>query len=386
MLATPRGDWQVHDLQLESPRDGEVLVRMAYAGLCYSDEHLRFADVAQLPVVGGHEGAGVVEATGPGVQGLATGDHVVLTFVAVCGRCHWCSTGRANLCEGAGPISSGAMTDGTFRYRSSALTGTPGGGLGGYCALGTFSQYAVVGQNSCVKVDPAIPLQVAALVSCGVLTGWGAAARTAGVRTGDTVVVIGLGGIGINAVQGARHRGAACIIAVDPVAAKRDLARRLGATDVATSLDKAARIAAARNPVAGGADASIVCTGNLSTEVVTGAFAATGKGGVLVIAGMSHDPQELNIQLPGTVLAGTERRVQGSFLGSCNPVRDVPLLLGLYQRGQLVLDELISRRYGLDEITDGYADLAAGRNVRGLIDFGTDQAATGDRITGKGNA
>jgi S-(hydroxymethyl)glutathione dehydrogenase/alcohol dehydrogenase len=268
------------------------------------------------------------------------------------------------------------MTDGSFRFRSSSLSGAPGGGLGGFCALGTFSQYAVVGQDSCVKVDPAIALQAAALVSCGVLTGWGAAARTAGVHTGDTVVVVGLGGIGMNAVQGARLCGAACIVAVDPVAAKRDLARRLGATELAATLDEAAEIAAARNPVGRGADATIVCTGNLSTDVVTGAFAATGKGGSLVIAGMSHDPEELNVQLPGTVLAGTERRVLGSFLGSCNPVRDVPLLLGLYQRGQLVLDELISRRYRLEEITDGYADLAAGRNVRGLIDFGTDQPGT----------
>jgi len=369
VLTALGADWEIHDLTVHRPRAGEVLVRMAYAGLCYSDEHLRFGKVAQLPVVGGHEGSGVVVATGPGVTGLAEGDHVALTFVAVCGRCYWCASGRANLCQSAG--SGGVMADGTFRFHGAAPA-IPAEGIGGFCGLGTFSQYAVVSQNSCVKVDPAVPLSAVALVSCGVLTGWGAAVRTAGTRVGDTVVVIGAGGIGLNAVQGARQAGAAVIIAVDPVLAKQELALTLGATHAVDTARESAATAAAHNPAVRGADTVIVAVGNLTSATVTEAFRAAGRGGTVVIAGLSHDPLELNVQIPGTVLAATERRLVGCFFGSCNPVRDVPLLLGEYQRGQLQLDQLISRHYQLDEISAGYADLASGRNVRGLIEFPAD--------------
>ena len=362
-------EWEIHDLTVSDPGPGEVLVQMAYAGLCYSDEHLRFGKVAQLPVVGGHEGAGTVVRTGPGVTGLVAGDHVALTFVAVCGRCHWCASGRANLCQVSN--SSGRMADGGFRFHGEGPAFSPDG-LGGFCGIGTFSQYCVVSQHSCVKVDPAVPLRAVSMVSCGVLTGWGAAVYTSGTRVGDTVVVIGAGGIGLNAVQGASHAGAAVIIAVDPVLAKRELARSLGATHTAATVPESAAIAAAQNPKARGADTVIVSVGNLTSAVVTDAFRATGRGGAVVIAGMSHDPLDLNVQIPGTVLAATERRVLGCFFGSCNPVRDIPLLIGLYQRGQLQLDELISRHYQLEEISAGYADLASGRNVRGLIEFATD--------------
>jgi len=369
VLTATGGDWEICDLTVDAPREGEVLVRMAFAGLCYSDEHLRFDKKARLPIVGGHEGSGVVVETGAGVTGLTAGDHVALTFVAVCGRCHWCASGRANLCESGGRANVGSASDGSFRLHGPQPQ-FPDGDLGAFCGLGTFSQFAVVSQNACVKVDPAVPLRAVALVSCGVLTGWGAAVRTAGTGAGDTVMVVGAGGIGLNAVQGARQAGAAAIIAVDPVAAKRDLALGLGATHAAESTRDAAKIAAAVNPAARGADTVIVAAGNLTAEIITDAFRATGRGGTLVIAGLSHDVLELNVQIAGTVLAVTERRVVGSFFGSCNPVRDVPLLLGLYQRGQLELDQLISRHYALEEVNAGYADLASGRNIRGVIEFG----------------
>jgi S-(hydroxymethyl)glutathione dehydrogenase/alcohol dehydrogenase len=370
VLTRTGGDWEIHDLTVDSPRAGEVLVKLAYAGLCYSDEHLRFDRHARLPIVGGHEGSGVIVEAGPGVTSLAAGDHVALTFVTVCGRCRWCASGRGNLCESGGRANIGAMADGGFRFRGGEQF--PAEGAGGFCGLGTFSQYAVVNQDSCVKVDPAVPLRAVALVSCGVMTGWGAAVRTAGTRVGDTVVVVGAGGIGLNAVQGARHAGAATVIAVDPVPAKRDLAGRLGATDATATTPEAARLAAAANPVARGADAVIVAVGNLTSQVISEAFRATGRGGTLVIAGLSHDPLELNVQLPGTLLAASERRVIGSFFGSCTPVRDVPLLLQLFQRGQLELDQLVSRHYALEEVRAGYADLARGRNVRGVIEFAAD--------------
>jgi alcohol dehydrogenase (nicotinoprotein) len=368
VLTAHGGNWEITTLATDGPREGEVLVKLAYAGLCYSDEHLRFDAGARLPIVGGHEGSGVIAAVGPGVTELAVGDHVALTFVATCGRCRWCASGRANLCESRGRANVGGRPDGTFRFRGR----TPplaAEGVGGFCGLGTFSQFAVVSRTSCVKVDPVVPLSAVALVSCGVMTGWGAAVRTAGTTVGDTVVIVGAGGVGLNAVQGARHAGAATIIAVDPVPAKRDLAVRLGATEAAETVPDAARLAAAANPSARGADAVIVTVGNLTAEVISHAFNATGRGGTLVIAGLSHDPLELNVQLPGTVLVATERRVVGSFFGSCNPLADVPLLLGLYQRGQLQLDQLISRQYELAEITAGYADLASGRNARGVIAF-----------------
>jgi NDMA-dependent alcohol dehydrogenase len=368
VLTKPGGDWEIHDVTVEPPHEGEVLVKLAYAGLCYSDEHLRFGSGARLPIVGGHEGSGVVEATGPGVTGLQPGDHVALTFVASCGRCHWCASGRWSLCESGGRANVGRMADGSYRFHGGPPS-FPADGFGGFCGIGTFSRYATVSQNSCVKVDPSVPLRAVALVSCGVMTGWGAVVYTAGTKIGDTVVVIGAGGIGLNAVQGARHAGAAAIIAVDPVQSKRELAQQLGATHAVPTAEEAAKLAAAVNPPARGADTVVVAVGNLSTDTVSAAFKASGKGGTVVIAGMSHDPLELNVQVPGTVLAATERRVAGSFFGSCNPVRDVPLLLGLYQRGELQLDQLISRHYGLDEVRAGYADLASGHNVRGVIEF-----------------
>jgi alcohol dehydrogenase (nicotinoprotein) len=368
VLTATGSDWEIHDLTVAAPREGEVLIKLAYAGLCYSDEHLRFDKNARLPIVGGHEGSGVVQQTGPGVTGLQAGDHVALTFVTVCGRCHWCSRGRGNLCESGGRANVGQMADGSFRFGGTA-PGFPSDGLGGFCGLGTFSQFAVISQNACVKVDPAVPLRAVALVSCGVMTGWGSAVHTAGTQIGDTVVVVGAGGIGLNAVQGARQAGAAAIIAVDPVQAKRDLALELGATHAVATAPEAAKLAAAANPAARGADAAIVAVGNLTTEIITQAFRTTGRGGTLVIAGLSHDALDLNVQVPGTVLAATERRVVGSFVGSCNPRRDIPLLLGLYQRGQLQLDQLVSRHYALEEITAGYADLASGKNIRGVIEF-----------------
>jgi alcohol dehydrogenase (nicotinoprotein) len=374
VLTETGADWEICDLTVEPPREGEVLVRMAFAGLCYSDEHLRMDQNARLPIVGGHEGSAVVVDTGPGVTGLQAGDHVALTFVTVCGRCHWCASGRASLCESGGRAGIGAMPDGSFRFHGGRHDGAgarfPADGIGGFCGLGTFSQFAVVSANACVKVDPSVPLRAVALVSCGVMTGWGAAVHTAGTAVGDTVVVVGAGGIGLNAVQGARHAGAGAIIAVDPVAAKRDLALRLGATHAAETTKEGAKLAAAANPAGRGADTVIVAVGNLTTEIISQAFRATGRGGTLVIAGLSHDPLELNVQLPGTLIAVSERRVAGTFFGSCNPLRDVPLLLGLYQRGQLELDQLISRHYRLEEVSAGYTDLAGGRNIRGVIDFG----------------
>jgi NDMA-dependent alcohol dehydrogenase len=362
VLTVAGGDWQVSDLELDAPRAAEVLVEFAFGGLCHTDEHTRRGNGERLPLIGGHEGAGRVLAVGPGVSRIGAGDHVVALPVPVCGHCRFCADGRASLCVTASRAGTGLLPDGTYRFRSAY------GPLGGHCVLGTFAHHSVVSQDSLVVIDRDVPLEVATLISCGVLTGWGAAVHAAQVRPADTVVVFGAGGVGLNAMQGARFSGAAHVIAVDPNEARHELARRLGATDVLVDPAEAAALARRLNPVAEGADRVIVCVGDSSAATTSAAFAATGKAGRVVIASLSHDFEAVNIQLAGTHLVLTERQIIGTLMGSCNPVRDVPRLIELYRSGRIELDALVSRRYRLDDINTGFADLLAGRNARALID------------------
>lgn len=217
--------FEIVELDLDGPRDGEVLIRYVAAGLCHSDLHLTDGDLPpRFPIVGGHEGAGIIEEVGPGVTKVKPGDHVVCSFIPSCGHCRYCSTGRQSLCDMGATILDGCMPDGSFRFHSG------GEEFGAMCMLGTFSQRATVSQNSVVKVDDWLPLETAVLVGCGVPTGWGSANYAGGVRPGDIAVVYGIGGIGINAVQGAVHAGAKYVVAVDPVEFKRDAALKFGAT------------------------------------------------------------------------------------------------------------------------------------------------------------
>jgi NDMA-dependent alcohol dehydrogenase len=354
--------WELVTLELDDPREGEVRIRFAVSGMCHSDEHLRTGDATcRLPIVGGHEGAGVVEAVGPNVTRVRRGDHVVCSFIPACGTCRYCSSGRQNLCDQGAQMVTGMLGDGTFRFHDDA-----GADLGGFCMLGTFSQRAVVSQASCVRIDDDIPFEVAALTGCGVPTGWGSAVYAAGVRPGDTVVVFGVGGVGSNAVQGARHAGARHIVAVDPVAFKREKAREFGATHAFADAAQAqeAVVELTRGQLA---DHAICTVGVLTTEVVSQAAAIVGKGGQVTVTsvGRSTDTQ---VQLAANgMLVGYQRRIQGHVFGMCNPLNDIPRLLGLYRAGQLKLDELITRKYGLDEINQGYQDLDAGKIVRGII-------------------
>ncbi|WP_055405404.1 alcohol dehydrogenase catalytic domain-containing protein, partial [Mycobacterium sp. UM_3] len=239
-----RSPWSVEEFELDPPKAGEVLVRLAAAGLCHSDEHIRQGRLAappetlramglpaMSPTIGGHEGSGVVVDVGPGVDEFTPGDHVVTSFVAVCGRCRWCASGMEYLCDtGSGTLAPGMPTDGTFRHHT-----RDGRNLGHVSKIGAFAEHTVVAANSLVKIDPSFPLVPAALLACAVPTGYGSAARRAGVRGGDTVVVIGTGGIGTAAVQGARISGAARIVAVDVSDFKRTSAVRFGATHTATT-------------------------------------------------------------------------------------------------------------------------------------------------------
>jgi alcohol dehydrogenase (nicotinoprotein) len=354
--------WEVTELNLDEPRQGEVRIRFAASGLCHSDYHIRTGDsVCRMPIVGGHEGAGVVEAVGENVTRVQVGDHVVCSFIPACGTCRYCATGRQNLCDQGAQMQTGLLPDGTFRFHDD-----DGADFGGFCVLGTFSERAVVSQASCVRIDHDIPFDVAALVGCGVPTGWGSAVYAAGVSAGDTVVIFGAGGVGTNAVQGARYAGARNVIVVDPVPFKRESALKFGATHAFADADEAQH-AVVRMTRGQLADHAICTVGVLEAEVVSQAAAIVGKGGQVTITSVGRTgDKQIQLAANGAVV-GYQRRLQGHVFGMCNPLYDIPRLLGLYRDGQLKLDELITRRYRLDEINQGYQDLEDGRLIRGVI-------------------
>ena len=351
---------EIEELDLDGPQEGEVLIRYTHAGLCHSDVHVAHGDLeARLPMVLGHEGAGIIEEVGPGVTRVKAGDHVVCSFIPNCGTCRYCASGQQSICDMGATIFEGYLPGERFPN-----TG-PRGNYGAMCMLGTFSQWGVIHQNSCVKVDDDLPLEKAVLVGCGVPTGWGSAVNTANVRPGQTVMVSGIGGIGINAVQGARYAGAKYVVAVDPLENKREKAMELGATHAFATVEEAQEVITdlTRGQMA---DSAILTPDLMTAEIVTGGFNAVGKGGVVVLTGLNK-VMEPNIQLPGTVMTLYRKSLKGSLFGDCNPTVDIPKILGLYQSGDLKLDEIITRTYTLDQVQEGYDDLLAGKNVRGVV-------------------
>jgi S-(hydroxymethyl)glutathione dehydrogenase/alcohol dehydrogenase len=361
VLRVPGEDWRIEELDLDPPGPNEVLVRMMAAGLCHSDEHIRSGDApARVPLVGGHEGAGVVEQAGPGVTRVAKGDHVVCSFIPICGTCRYCATGHQNLCDEGKNAAIGCLPDGTFRFHDGDRQD-----LGGMCVLGTFSQYAVLSEWSCVRVDDDYAFDVAALVGCGVTTGWGSAVYAAGVRAGDTVVVFGIGGVGINAVQGASFAGARNVVAVDPNEFKLEMAQVAGATHVCANADEAQELVVqlTRGQLA---DHAIVTVGVMTADVLQQAVAIVGKASTVTMTAIPKHG-DASLHMSSGPVTGWQKRIQGALFGAANPLYDIPKLLGLYRSGDLKLDELITRRYRLDEVNDGYADMLAGRNVRGVI-------------------
>jgi NDMA-dependent alcohol dehydrogenase len=370
-------DWQIEEIDLDPPRELEVLVKWEAAGLCHSDQHLRGSDVGDketqeapqqavgglFPIVGGHEGGGVVLEVGPGVRSLAVGDHVAASFFPICGHCKMCITGHSNLCDmGASTFLPGQITDGTMRYH------LKGEDLNVMAKVGTFAEHSVVHEASLVKVDRDLPLNVVALVSCGVTTGWGSAVYRAEVKPGETVVVIGVGGVGINAVQGAAMVGAKNIIAVDLVEFKQKAALDFGATHSAGSIEEA--IPLVRDLTRGEmADAVILVPSIMYGDLMEGALAMTGKNGTCVVTGMAPQAQtECSINL--FELAMWQKEVRGVVFGAANPRFDIPNLLALYKEGKLKLDELITRSYPLDQINQGYQDMLDGVNIRGVLTLG----------------
>ncbi len=353
-------DWEVTELELDPPKDHEILIRFVAAGLCHSDEHLRHGDIIpRFPIIGGHEGAGIVEEVGVGVTKVKPGDHVVCSFIPVCGQCRFCSTGQQNLCDLGATILEGSMPDGTFRFHGN------GKDVGAMCMLGTFAERSVISEHSVVKVDEDLPLETAVLVGCGVPTGWGSSVYAAKVGPGDTVVIYGIGGIGINAVQGARHAGAANIVAVDPLPNKREKAEELGATHSAADAGAAQELVT-RLTNGVGADKAIITVGVVDEVVVEEAFNVIRKGGSVTVTGLA-DPTKKTINISGALLTLFQKTIQGTLFGSANPMYDIKKMLQLYRTGDVKLDELVTEHYTLDTINQGYQDLLDGKNIRGVL-------------------
>jgi NDMA-dependent alcohol dehydrogenase len=368
-------DWTVEEIEVDPPQANEVLVRWLAAGMCHSDEHLVTGDMvvpeearemfglpSPFPVIGGHEGAGVVVEVGPGVTSVQPGDHVAASFIPACGRCRYCVTGHTNLCDlSASMFAPGQISDGTDRHH------VRGQGVVGMAKLGTFAEHTVIHESSAVRIDADLPPAVVALVSCGVTTGAGSAVRGGNVQPGDTVVVVGVGGVGMNAVQGARIAGAKTIVAVDPVEFKQKTALDFGATHTAASMAEAQPLVT--ELTAGQmADTVILTPGVMYGDLLAPALSLTGKGGTCVVTAVAPIPQ-MTADLNLFELAMWQKQVKGILFGGGNPRFDIPNLLGLYRNGQLKLDELITQTYRLDQINEGYQDMRDGKNIRGVIAF-----------------
>ena len=353
--------WEVVEVDLDGPRQDELLVRMVASGLCHSDDHLTTGDLpmGSYPTAGGHEGAGVIEEVGPNTPGWKVGDRVVLAFLPSCGRCRWCASGMQNLCDSGARTLSGVRQDGSSRMTFE------GKGVGQLSGLATFSQWSTVSVLAAVRCPEDVPLEIACLTGCGVGTGWGSAVNSAEVKPGDVVIVMGVGGIGINAVQGASHAGASVVVAVDPVEFKQTTALKLGATHAAGTMAEAMEIV---GPLTNGqgADSCIVCVGVTSGAHIAEGVDAIRKGGTCVATGIGK-MGEVGIPVSPTMLTLYQKRIQGSLFGASNPTKDIPLMLELYRQGRLHLDELVTRHYRLEEINQGYTDMHAGINIRGVI-------------------
>jgi S-(hydroxymethyl)glutathione dehydrogenase/alcohol dehydrogenase len=366
-------DWKVETITLDPPKAGEVVLELVGSGLCHSDEHLLTGDMVleaataaelgleQFPIIGGHEGAGKVVEVGPGVTSLEVGDHVVLGFIPSCGRCPSCSSGKQNLCDlGAFLLAGRQVTDLTARHHRH-----DGSDLGIMCCIGTFGEHTVVSEASCIKIEKDIPLDKAALVGCGVTTGWGSSTYAADVQSGETVVIVGCGGVGMNAVQGAAMAGAAHVIAVDPVEFKREQSQVFGATHTAASLEEATALVM---DLTWGqmADKAVITVGEGDGTLIAPTMAIIGKGGRVVHTSVAPiNDTEVNMSLFDLTLM--QKELVGSIFGSANPRRDIPRLLRMYQEGRLKLDELITNTYTLDDINVGYQAMRDGENIRGMV-------------------
>lgn len=350
----------IQTVDLDPPGRGEVLVKIGAAGLCHSDLSVINGDRPRpTPMALGHEAAGVIEALGEDVTDLSVGDHVVMVFMPSCGHCMPCAEGRPALCEpGAVANGAGTLLSGARRLHCDGVD------VNHHLGVSAFAQYAVMSRRSVIKIDPALPLHEAALFGCAVLTGVGAVVNTARLQPGQTAAVIGLGGVGLASVLGAIASGARQIVAIDLADDKLGLARQLGATDTvnARAEDAAEQI---RALTGGGVDVAFEMAG--SAQAMELAYKITRRGGMTVTAGLP--PPNATLALPLVNLVAEERTVMGSYIGSCVPTRDIPRYVGLYQRGRLPVDRLMSGLLTLDEINEGFDRLHEGKAVRQIVVF-----------------
>lgn len=350
----------IDEIDLDAPAAREVLIEVAAAGLCHSD--LSVIDGSRprvMPMVLGHEASGVVREVGADIKDLLPGDHVVFSFVPICGRCTYCSHGRGALCEpGAKANVAGTLLSGARHFGNSI------GRLNHHLGVSAFSALTVVARESIVRIDKSLPLEIAALFGCAVLTGVGAVLNTVSVQPGNTVAVYGLGGIGLSMVMGAKYAGAFPIIAVDRVVDKLQLALELGATH-AVNICEVDAVETIRQITNGGAD--YVFEGVGSEQVLIQAYQSTARGGTTVTAGLPH-PEKM-FTIPAFSLTAEERTVKGSYMGSSLPSRDIPAYIEMYHKGLLPIDKLQSHTISLDEINAGFDRLAQGNAVRQIVKF-----------------
>ncbi|AEF34149.1 MULTISPECIES: NDMA-dependent alcohol dehydrogenase [Mycobacteriaceae] len=355
--------WRVDEIELGDPVAGEVQVRMHAAGMCHSDYHVTTgATPIGLPALGGHEGAGVITKVGKGVTGLEEGDHVVMAFIPACGSCPPCMKGFRSLCDrGAVLLGGKAIADGTHRIRAGSHE------VSAMNLLGTFAPYMTVHQDSVVKIDSDVPFEAAAIMGCAVPTGFGSATNVADVKPGETVIIVGVGGIGMSALQGAVLSGARRVIAIDPVAFKRDQAVKFGATGVYSSMAEA--IMPVMEETWGlMADKVIIAVGDMKGEYIEEALTLTAKTGTCVVTGMGS-MADADVKLNLFLFTMLQKTLKGNIFGGGSSHIETPRLVGLYKSGLLKIDEMITTTYKLEDINAGYADMVDGKNIRGVITF-----------------
>jgi NDMA-dependent alcohol dehydrogenase len=380
--------WQIEVVDVDEPTDFEVEVELAYAGPCHSDHHLQdgsisagaeelraraksqkqSAEYSLFPIIGGHEGSGIVTKVGSHVPGIQVGDHVAMSFMPICGSCHWCSSGRHNLCDqGASTLRGPNVRDGMYHYH------VDGEKVNRMSQVGTFAEKVVCDHRSLIKIQPWQSLRAAALISCGIATGFGSVVSRGGAKPGDTVIVVGCGGVGSGALQGARIAGARIVIGVDPAPFKREQALKLGATHVFESMDEA--FAAVPELTEGRmAEVCVLTVPLIEREMVAEALRLIGKDGRIVCTAASRsDQKEITLDLLHFTMFN--KAILGTTFGSVSPLASIPNLLRLHESGQLIIEDVITREYRLDDIQTGYDDLVAGKNIRGVIAY--DRATNG---------
>lgn len=362
VLYQPGEAFRVEEMELDPPKEHEVQIKMVAAGVCHSDYHVVTGELpSYMPMALGHEGAGIVEAVGSAVTNCKPGDHVVLSFIPSCGTCYYCTRGHTNLCNMGAAILMGPQLDGTFRMHNAQ-----GQEVGQVCCISTFSERTVAPDMSVVKIEDYYPLNKAVLVGCGVPTGIGAVIHRAKVEAGSTVMVIGCGGIGMNAVQGAHIAGARMVIAVDVVDYKLERAKEFGATHTINAKNQ--DVVQIVKDLTWGAGVNYAFEAIATPATIGQAYACIGKNGTVVVIGLTPATAE-SIPIPPLDLVLFQKSVMGTLYGDSQPRVDIPNMLAMYGAGKIKLDELITKTYTLDQINEAYADMLAGKNLRGVIEF-----------------